>query len=94
MKAAAELSSKDDDTLAFDRSQMEEYLREVADTNPIHQGELAVLPEMEKCCIPDRVSDCGWYSSDLRIRSRLDETRDRTAVGRGYRTIRHSVYPA
>ena len=25
--------------------------------------------------------DCSWYSGDLRIRCRLDETRDRTAVG-------------
>ena len=44
MKAITELGSEDDDTLAFSRSQMEEYLREAADTNPIHQGEAAVLP--------------------------------------------------
>lgn len=61
MKAAAELSSKNDDTLAFDRSQMEEYLREVADTNPIHQGELAVLPGflvMNECLL--RLWKRGW----------------------------------
>ncbi|MFQ8841173.1 MAG: hypothetical protein ACLR8P_09870 [Clostridium fessum] len=44
MKAITELGSEDDDTLAFSRSQMEEYLREAADTNLIHQGEAAVLP--------------------------------------------------
>ena len=34
MKAITELGSEDDDTLVFSRSQMEEYLREAADTNP------------------------------------------------------------
>ena len=53
-----------------------------------------VLPEMEKCCIPDSVPDCSWYSGDLRIRCRLDETRDRTAVGCSYRAVDNSVYSA
>ena len=55
MKAITELGSEDDDTLAFSRSQMEEYLREAADTNPIHQGEAAVLPGflvMNACLLP------------------------------------------
>lgn len=50
--------------------------------------------EMEKCCIPDSVPDCSWYSGDLRIRCRLDETRDRTAVGCSYRAVDNSVYSA
>ena len=53
-----------------------------------------VLPEMEKCCIPDSVPDCSWYSGDLRIRCRLDETRDRTAAGCSYRAVDNSVYSA
>ncbi len=44
IKATAERSSEEDEALTFERSQMEEYLREAADTNPIHQGEAAVLP--------------------------------------------------
>ena len=52
------------------------------------------VPEMEKCCIPDSVPDCSWYSGDLRIRCRLDETRDRTAVGCSYRAVDNSVYSA
>ncbi len=43
MKQLRNWEVRDDDTLAFSRSQMEEYLREAADTNPIHQG-AAVLP--------------------------------------------------
>ena len=48
----------------------------------------------KKCCIPDSVPDCSWYSGDLRIRCRLDETRDRTAVGGSYRAVDNSVYSA
>ena len=40
------------------------------------------------------VPDCSWYSGDLRIRCRLDETRDRTAVGCSYRAVDNSVYSA
>ena len=61
IKATAELSSEDDETLTFDRSQMEEYLREAADTNPIHQGEAAVLPGflvMNECLL--RLWKRGW----------------------------------
>ena len=39
-------------------------------------------------------NDCSWYSGDLRIRCRLDETRDRTAVGCSYRAVDNSVYSA
>lgn len=42
----------------------------------------------------DSVPDCSWYSGDLRIRCRLDETRDRTAVGCSYRAVDNSVYSA
>ncbi len=34
----------DKDTMSFTVSQMEEYLKKVSDTNPIHQGNGAVLP--------------------------------------------------
>ena len=57
-------------------------------------GFLVVAFLMEKCCIPDSVPDCSWYSGDLRIRCRLDETRDRTAVGCSYRAVDNSVYSA
>ena len=41
-----------------------------------------------------QTADCSWYSGDLRIRCRLDETRDRTAVGCSYRAVDNSVYSA
>ena len=52
-----------------------------------------ILPEMEKCCIQTAFLIVK-YSGDLRIRCRLDETRDRTAVGCSYRAVDNSVYSA
>lgn len=72
MKAITELGSEDDDTLAFSRSQMEEYLREEADTNPIHQGEAAVLPGflvMNACLL--RLWKKGWMKGQTALEVRF-----------------------
>ena len=72
MKAITELGSEDDDTLAFSRSQMEEYLREAADTNPIHQGEAAVLPGflvMNACLL--RLWKKGWMKGQTALEVRF-----------------------
>ena len=66
------LGSEDDDTLAFSRSQMEEYLREAADTNPIHQGEAAVLPGflvMNACLL--RLWKKGWMKGQTALEVRF-----------------------
>lgn len=72
MKAITELSSEDDETLTFDRSHMEEYLREAADTNPIHQGEAAVLPGflvMNECLF--RLWKRGWIKEQTVLEVRF-----------------------
>ena len=72
MKAITELGGEDDDTLAFSRSQMEEYLREAADANPIHQGEAAVLPGflvMNACLL--RLWKKGWMKGQAALEVRF-----------------------
>ena len=72
MEAITELSSEDDDVLVFDRSQMEEYLREAADTNPIHLGEAAVLPGflvMNECLL--RLRKRGWVEEKAALEVRF-----------------------
>ena len=79
------------ETIAFPQETFDLRGRSSAENKSVEKQQ---VPEMEKCCIPDSVPDCSWYSGDLRIRCRLDETRDRTAVGCSYRAVDNSVYSA